>query len=68
MLWMGRYVDADGGNDMDKKIETAIDNISLIKAVIEKTQEDFSRVSSYFIWIGIINMGTWILADRRIEL
>ena len=46
---------------MDKKIETAIDNISLIKAVIEKTQEDFSKVSFYFIWIGIINIGIWIL-------
>ena len=46
---------------MDKKIEIAIDNISLIKSVIEKTQEYFSRVSSYFIWIGIVNAGTWFL-------
>ena len=28
---------------MDKKLETAMDEIALIKRVIEKTQQDFSR-------------------------
>ena len=32
---------------MERKIEIALDDISLIKAVIEKTQKDFSRVSMF---------------------
>ena len=38
---------------MDKKIEMAIDDITLIRRVIERTRQDFSRISAYFIGIGI---------------
>ena len=37
---------------MDKKIEMAIDDIALIRRVIERTRQDFSRISVYFIGIG----------------
>ena len=48
---------------MDKKLETAMDEIALIKRVIEKTQQDFSRISAYFIWIGIVNLTVWFLEE-----
>lgn len=46
---------------MNRKIETALDDISLIKKVIERTQKDFSKVSMFFIWVGIINAAVWAL-------
>lgn len=46
---------------MDKTIENALDDISLIKTVILKTQKDFAKVASFFIWIGIINGIAWII-------
>lgn len=46
---------------MDKKIEKAMDDIAMIKFVIEKTQRDFSGLAAYFIWIGIINLIAWLL-------
>ncbi len=46
---------------MDKKIALALDDISLIKAVIERTQKDFSKVSMLFIWIGVVNIIVWFL-------
>lgn len=45
---------------MDRKIETALDDISLIKTVIERTQKDFSRISMFFIWIGMVSAIVWI--------
>lgn len=48
---------------MDKKLETAMDDIAMIKRVIEKTQQDFSRISAYFIWIGIVNAAVWFLEE-----
>lgn len=48
---------------MDKKLEMAMDEIALIKRVIEKTQQDFSRISAYFIWIGIVNQAVWFLEE-----
>lgn len=48
---------------MDKKVEAAIDEIALIKRVIEKTQQDFCRISSYFIWIGVVNLTAWFLEE-----
>ena len=46
---------------MDRKIETALDDILLIKAIIERTQKDFSKVSMFFIGIGIVNAIVWLL-------
>ncbi|MBQ7481840.1 MAG: hypothetical protein IJT80_08185 [Lachnospiraceae bacterium] len=40
---------------MDKNVSFALDDISLIKTVIDRTQKDFSKISFFFIWIGIIN-------------
>lgn len=48
---------------MDNKLEMAMDEIALIKRVIEKTQQDFSRISAYFIWIGIVNLTVWLLEE-----
>ncbi len=45
---------------MDKKIEMAIDDLTLIKRVIERTRQDFSRISAYFIGIGILNLVAWL--------
>ena len=45
---------------MDKKIEMAIDDIALIRRVIERTRQDFSRISAYFIGIGILNLAAWL--------
>ena len=41
---------------MDQKIEMAIDDIALIRRVIERTRQDFSKISVYFIGIGILNL------------
>ena len=46
---------------MDKNIELALDNISLIKAVIERTQQDFAKISMFFVGIGIINAIAWVV-------
>ncbi len=46
---------------MDRKIEIALDDISLIKEVIKRTQKDFAKVSMFFIWIGIVNVIVWIM-------
>lgn len=40
---------------MDKNVALALDDISLIKTVIERTQQDFSEIAPFFIWVGIIN-------------
>jgi hypothetical protein len=40
---------------MDKNVALALDDISLIKTVIERTQQDFSKIAPFFIWVGIIN-------------
>ena len=46
---------------MEKTIENALDDISLIKAVIEKTQKDFAKVAMFFIGIGLVNGFAWIM-------
>ncbi len=40
---------------MDKNVALALDDISLIKTVIERTQQDFSKIAPFFIGVGIIN-------------
>jgi len=46
---------------MKSKVEIALEDVIMIKKVIEKTQQDFSRISSFFLWIGIINFLVFIL-------
>lgn len=41
---------------MDNNVKSAIDNIALIKSVIDKTQKDFSKISEFIIWVGVINI------------
>ncbi len=41
---------------MKKNIEKAMDDIAVIKSVIERTQTDFSKIAPFFICIGIINL------------
>lgn len=48
---------------MDQKLESAINDVALIKKVLEKTQRDFSKVSVYFIGIGILHLTAWLLEE-----
>ncbi len=48
---------------MDKMIVNALDDISLIKAVILRTQKDFARIAMFFIWIGVVNGIAWIMEE-----
>ena len=48
---------------MERTIENALDDISLIKAVIDRTQKDFAKVAMFFIWIGAVNGIAWILEE-----
>lgn len=41
---------------MEKDIQKAIGDIAIIKGIIEETQKDFSKISAFFVWIGIINL------------
>lgn len=40
---------------MDKEVMKAMEDITIIKKVIEKTKEDVTKIAAFFIWIGIIN-------------
>lgn len=46
---------------MSQNITEAIEDVNLIKKVIYRTQHDFSRVSNFFIGIGIVQMLTCFL-------
>lgn len=46
---------------MSQKIAEALEDVNLIKKVIDKTQNDFSKVSNFFIGIGVVQMITCIL-------
>ncbi|WP_026667284.1 hypothetical protein [Butyrivibrio sp. AE2005] len=48
---------------MDRTIENALDDISLIKAVIVRTQKDFAKVAKFFICIGVVNGIAWIIEE-----
>lgn len=50
---------------MDRKTaaEIAMDDVKLIKSVIERTRQDFSKVSVYFMGIGILNLSAWFLEE-----
>lgn len=46
---------------MSQKIAEVLEDVTLIKKVIDRTQNDFSKVSNFFIGIGIVQMITGIL-------
>ena len=46
---------------MSQKITEALEDVSFIKKVIYKTQNDFSKVSNFFIGIGVVQMLTCFL-------
>ena len=46
---------------MENNVEKAMTDIAIIKDVIERTQKDFSKISAFFIWIGIINLLEFII-------
>ena len=44
-----------------QNVAEAIEEVNLIKKVIDRTQNDFSRIANFFISIGIINTVTCLL-------
>lgn len=46
---------------MSQKIAEALEDVNLIKKVIDKTQNDFSKVSDFFIGIGAVQILTCFL-------
>ena len=46
---------------MAQNIMEAIEEVSLIKRVIDRTQNDFSRIANFFIAIGVVNLATYLL-------
>lgn len=46
---------------MAQNVTEAIEEVSLIKQVIDRTQNDFSRIANFFIAIGAVNAGTYLL-------
>ncbi|MDE7205080.1 MAG: hypothetical protein K2O91_24980 [Lachnospiraceae bacterium] len=46
---------------MAQNITEAIEEVSLIKRVIDRTQNDFSRIANFFIAIGVVNLATYLL-------
>lgn len=46
---------------MATNVTEAIEEVNLIKKVIDRTQNDFSRIANFFIFIGLINMVTYLV-------
>lgn len=46
---------------MTQNITEALEDVNLIKKVIDRTQTDFSKVSGFFIGIGVIKLFTCLL-------
>ena len=44
-----------------QNVAEAIEEVNLIKRVIDRTQNDFSRIANFFISIGIINTVTYLM-------
>lgn len=44
-----------------QNVTEAIEEVNLIKKVIDRTQNDFSRIANFFISIGVINTVTCLL-------
>lgn len=48
---------------MDKKIKNALDDINLIKEVVNKTQQNFTTAPHFLISVGIVNI-TYIILEQ----
>ncbi|MCM1181781.1 MAG: hypothetical protein NC337_00205 [Roseburia sp.] len=46
---------------MTQNITEAIEEVNLIKKVIDRTQNDFSRIADFFAAVGVINAITYLL-------
>lgn len=46
---------------MTPNVTEAIEEVNLIKKVIDRTQNDFSKIANFFIFIGLINMATYLV-------
>lgn len=44
-----------------QNVAEAIEEVNLIKKVIDRTQNDFSRIANFFISIGVINTVTYLM-------
>ena len=44
-----------------QNVAEAIEEVNLIKKVIDRTQNDFSRIANFFISIGMINTVTCLV-------
>jgi hypothetical protein len=46
---------------MDKDVLKAMEDVTLIKRIIQRTKEDVTKIAVFFIWIGIINFFNIVL-------
>ena len=53
---------------MAQNITEAIEEVSLIKRVIDRTQNDFSRIANFFIAIGSVNLATYLLYAMMLQI
>ncbi|MDE6620295.1 MAG: hypothetical protein K2K74_07385, partial [Lachnospiraceae bacterium] len=53
---------------MAQNITEAMEEISLIKRVIDKTQNDFSKIASFFIAIGSVNLAVCLLYAIMLQI
>lgn len=53
---------------MAQNVAEAIEEVTLIKRVIDRTQNDFSRIADFFIAIGIVNVVTYLLYAYMLQL
>lgn len=53
---------------MAQNVTEAIEEVTLIKRVIDRTQNDFSRIADFFIAIGIVNVVTYLLHADMLQL
>ncbi|MDE6220905.1 MAG: hypothetical protein K2G51_10850 [Lachnospiraceae bacterium] len=53
---------------MAQNITEAMEEVSLIKRVIDRTQNDFSRIASFFIAIGGVNLAVCLLYAAMLQI
>lgn len=58
----------NGGDTMAQNVTEAIEEVSLIKRVIDKTQNDFSRIAGFFIAIGGVNLATYLMYAAMLQI
>lgn len=51
-----------------QNITEAIEEVNLIKKVIDRTQNDFSKIANFFVVIGIMNAVTYLLCGVMFQV